>query len=241
MMQAFLLALQFLTCLPAPVRGYEPHQVGRSLLSYPLVGLLVGALLMAMASVLAAAPLPLAAALILVAWVVITGALHLDGLADSADAWVGGHGERERTLAIMKDPAAGPVGVTAIMLTLLLKFVALQTVLAGPPTALLLAPLLGRTALPLLFLTTPYVRAGGLGEAMAHHLPRQGALLVTASGAMLAVFIGGFLPVLMAGAVFVLLRTLMMRRIAGTTGDTAGATVELVEAAVLVTLACCME
>ncbi|MGE0081930.1 MAG: adenosylcobinamide-GDP ribazoletransferase [Thiohalomonadaceae bacterium] len=237
-MQSFLLALQFLTRLPVPAaRDFGPQLVGRSLLFHPLVGTLIGGLLMGLAVLLAPAPAPLAAALVLAAWVLITGALHLDGLADSVDAWVVGHGDRERTLAIMKDPASGPMGVTALVLTLLLKFVALQTLVASQPVALLLAPLLGRTALPLLFLTTPYVRPGGLGEAMATHLPRAGAVPVIALGAVVAVAVGGILPVLAALAAFALLRRLMVQRIAGTTGDTAGALVELVEIAVLLTLA----
>ncbi|WP_173644308.1 adenosylcobinamide-GDP ribazoletransferase, partial [Xanthomonas citri] len=89
----------------------------------------------------------LGAALLLSAWVWLTGALHLDGLADTTDAWVGGMGERRRTLAIMKDPASGPMAVTAVVLVLLLKCAALASLLAQAPTTLWLAPLLARSAL----------------------------------------------------------------------------------------------
>lgn len=237
-MRSLLLALQFLTRLPVPaVHAFEAQAVGRSLLFYPLVGALIGGLLMALAVLLVSAPASLAAALILAAWVLLTGALHLDGLADSADAWAGGHGNAERTLAIMKDPAAGPVGVTALVLILLVKFAALQTLVTADISALLLAPLLGRTALPLLILTTSYVRPGGLGEAMAAHLPRTGAVVMGIVAGVVAIVLGGVLPLLAAFTVFVLMRRLMMQRIGGATGDTAGALVEVVEAAVLVTLA----
>mgnify|MGYP002870254812 FL=1 len=121
-MQPFLIALQFLTCLPVRLRSMpEPQQIGRSLLYYPLVGLLLGALLCLFGIALGNAAAPLNAALLLAAWVWLTGALHLDGLADSADAWVGGFGDRERTLAIMKDPRSGPVAVAVLVLLLLVS------------------------------------------------------------------------------------------------------------------------
>ncbi|HBM07500.1 MAG TPA: adenosylcobinamide-GDP ribazoletransferase, partial [Pseudomonas sp.] len=119
-MQPFLIALQFLTCLPVRLRGMpEPQQIGRSLLYYPLVGLLLGGMLCLLGVALGNAAPPLKAALLLAAWVWLTGALHLDGLADSADAWLGGFGDRERTLAIMKDPCSGPVAVAVLVLVLL--------------------------------------------------------------------------------------------------------------------------
>ena len=83
---------------------------------------------------------------------VATGALHLDGLADSADAWLGGFGDPARTLEIMKDRAQRPVAVVVLVIMLLLKFSALLVVLqAQQPSALVLAPLLGRAALLALF------------------------------------------------------------------------------------------
>lgn len=236
-----LIALQFLTRLPIRLPGMpEPEQLGRSLLWYPLVGLLLGALLAALAWALGNVATPLAAALLLGLWVLASGGLHLDGLADTADAWVGGFGDRERTLAIMKDPCCGPIAVVTLLVVLLLKFAALWALLAaGQWAALLLAPLLGRSALLLLFLGTPYVRAGGLGSAMAAHVPtRAGWRVLLAVG--LACLLGGWSGVLALGVVlgvFALCRRALLRRVGGTTGDTAGAVLELVECAVLVALA----
>ena len=131
-MQSFLIALQFLTSLPVRLdRMPEPQAVGRSLLYYPLVGLLLGAMLWLVGAVFENASVPLLAALLLTVWVALTGALHLDGLADSADAWLGGFGDRERTLTIMKDPRSGPTAVVVLILLLLLKFVALWVLLGG--------------------------------------------------------------------------------------------------------------
>ncbi|MEN0108439.1 MAG: adenosylcobinamide-GDP ribazoletransferase, partial [Pseudomonas sp.] len=166
-----LIAVQFLTSLPVRLPGMpSPQELGRSLLWYPLVGLLIGVLLYALNALLAGAPLLLHAALLVAAWVALSGALHLDGLADSADAWLGGFGDRERTLSIMKDPRSGPIAVVTLVLVLLLKFAAVVALLEQQSaSALLLAPWLARGLLPVLFMTTPYVRAGGLGQALAEH------------------------------------------------------------------------
>ncbi len=240
MRRSLLLALQFLTRLPVPAMAVvDDRDVGRSLLWYPLVGLLIGLSLAALGWMLTSVPQILRAALVLTAWVLLTGALHLDGLADSADAWMGGRGDRERTLAILKDPCSGPGGVVALVVVLIVKFAALESILAtGDWMPLVLAPLLARALLPLLFLTTPYVRPGGLGAAMAQHLPRRtaaGVLLATAFAVPAFTDTQGAWSLAAAALVFILLRALMMRRIGGATGDTAGAMVELVETAALVT------
>jgi len=235
------IALQFLSSLPIRLPGMpEPEQLGRSLLFYPLVGLLFGVMLWALNLALAGAPLLLNGALLLTVWVLLSGALHLDGLADSADAWLGGFGDRERTLTIMKDPRSGPIAVVTLVLVLLLKFAALLALIEQQQTlALIIVPVLGRAALLGLFLTTPYVRAGGLGQALADHLPRRAGWWVVAVSALACVLIAGFKAVvalLVAVVVFVWLRRVMVRRLGGTTGDTAGALLELLEMAVLVGL-----
>ncbi|EJZ57305.1 cobalamin 5''-phosphate synthase/cobalamin synthase [Pseudomonas fluorescens R124] len=233
------IALQFLSSLPIRLPGMpEPEQLGRSLLFYPLVGLLFGVILWLLNLALAGAPLLLHAALLLTVWVLLSGALHLDGLADSADAWLGGFGDRERTLTIMKDPRSGPIAVVTLVLVLLLKFCALLALIEqGHALMLLIVPLLGRAALLGLFLTTPYVRAGGLGQALADHLPRRAGWWVLGASALACLLIAGvtaIVALVVAFVGFVWLRQVMMRRLGGTTGDTAGALLELLEMAVLV-------
>jgi adenosylcobinamide-GDP ribazoletransferase len=240
--RSFLIALQFLTRFPIRLeQALDEREVGRSILYYPAIGLLMGLGLAALAWMMADIPGLLPSAILLAFWVSITGALHLDGLADSADAWIGGAGDRARTLTIMKDPYSGPTAVVVLVVVLLIKFAALERVISHEDwMALVLAPVLGRTALPLLFLTTPYVRPGGLGTALARHLPRRaGALVVlaTLAGVILAAGTRRSYLLLIAAGAFLLLRTMMVQRIGGTTGDTAGGLVELTETAVLVTLA----
>lgn len=240
-MLPLLIALQFLTSFPLRLPEMpSPQELGRSLLWYPVVGLLIGLLLYGLHLILQGTPLLLHAALLVAAWVALSGALHLDGLADSADAWLGGFGDRERTLTIMKDPRSGPIAVVTLVLVLLLKFAAVVALVEQQQvSALLLAPWLARGVLPLLFMTTPYVRAGGLGQALADHLPREVLPLVLVAHAVAMLLLGwSALLMLVSGLLlFIWLRRRMLDRLGGTTGDTAGAMVELVECATLVVVA----
>lgn len=238
-LQPFFIALQFLTRIPIPFQSnVNERQIGQSQLFYPIVGLLIGAILVAIAMSSANTSTGIAAAISLAFWALITGGLHLDGLADSADAWLGGYGDRKRTLQIMKDPCSGPAAVVLVTLVLIIKFAALETLISHDQwSSIILAPILGRTILPILFLTTPYVREAGLGSTLTQHLPRTPAWTMIAIVFVCITFITGFNSVLLiasAIATLVALRILMLKRIRGTTGDTAGATVELTEMVVLV-------
>lgn len=236
-----LIALQFLTRLPVRLwRIPSAEENGRSLLWYPLVGLLLGVALLLGHGLLGGVSVWLQAALLLTIWVWLSGGLHLDGLADTADAWVGGYGDRERTLAIMKDPACGPIGVISLVLLLLLKLTALVALLqAGQWGALVLAPWLGRWVLPLLLYSTPYVRPGGLGQVLVEHMPRRSLPLLLGVHALAMLLFGwmGLLALVVALMVLLVLRHYLCQHLGGTTGDTAGALVELVETAVLVACA----
>ena len=235
MIRAFTLALQLLTRLPVPSLNTppQPRELGLSVLFFPAVGLLIGALLTGMHTALWLVDPGVLAALVLVVWVLLTGGLHLDGLADTADAWIGGQGDRERTLSIMKDPRSGPMAIVVIVLLLLTKFAALQVLLAGDAGfVLLLAPVLGRTVIVLLLITTPYVRPDGLGSPYANYLPRWscGVLVLVIAAAIVALLevLGGVLLVVL-GVGFAGLRHSLMNRLGGVTGDTLGAVCELTE------------
>jgi len=233
--QAFLIALQFLTVIPVKLDPpVSSEAMGRSLLFYPLVGLLTGLILVVTASLLSSHNVLVSAALILTLWVVLTGGLHLDGLADSSDAWLGGLGDKAKTLAIMKDPACGPIGVLALLLVVLLKFVSITALLESQQTyALIWAVVLARTAMPLLFLTTPYQRQQGLASTLRSAMPQtaiRGVLLITF---IITVLLAGVGVVAITLIVFLLLRYLMERRLGGFTGDTAGAMIELLETTIL--------
>lgn len=254
-MRGFLFALGFLTRMPVPTAVFAlADGQARSLPWYPAVGALLGAVLAGLAWLLPSEAPLLTAAVVVAAWAWLTGGLHLDGLADSADAWVGGLGDRARTLAIMKDPRSGPAGVVALVLVLLLKFASLASLLALRPDlavlALLLAPMLARASLVEALLHLPYVRANGIGQGLpdASRAACHASLVAT----LAACIVPGVLhwpprlPLLLPGVVALLAtvvvamawRRVCRRRLGGITGDTCGAQTEAVEAAVLLALAC---
>ena len=236
-MQAFWLALQFLTRLPTPqLVEVSPTAVGRSLLFYPLVGLIIGAVMLSLSMFITNLSPMLLAAMVLSLWLFLSGALHIDGVADMADAWVGGQGNRERTLAIMKDPYCGPMGVSAVVGLLLLKFTALIELLDTAPLLLLLAPVMGRSVAVLLMLTTPYCRDAGLASDMVRHLPRTAAWVILAVVAGITLLWLKGMALLLLGIslfIFLIYRRALMQRLQGFTGDAVGALIEIIEVVVL--------
>ena len=236
-MMPLMIALQFLTVIPIQLKRMPTaRENGLSVLYYPVVGALIGALLYGFALLLLPVPHLLSAALILSLWVILTGGLHLDGLADSADAWVGGFADRQRTLEIMKDPSCGPIGVLSLVCVCLLKVAALSLLLAQQQyLALILFPILGRLAPLLLLISCDYVRANGIGSSIAASLPKWGVRVVLLLGFAISALFGGlgWGSALIALLVLMLLRHAFIRRLAGITGDCIGASVELVEVAAL--------
>jgi adenosylcobinamide-GDP ribazoletransferase len=254
-LRLFLVALQFLTRLPVPGRalaGYESHWLERSVVHFPLVGALVGAIGAAVLGLAGAVwPAWLAALLATAATVWATGAFHEDGLADTFDA-LGGAVSRERALAIMKDSRIGTYGAAALVLVLGLRVGALATLaqvdLRAAAAALILAHTLGRAAAVVLMAHLPY--AGDAEHAKAKPL----ATAVSGRLAALAC-IGAALPMVMAAStlamptglqwaaslavasgVVLTLRHWLRARLGGYTGDTLGACEQLTEAAVLLAL-----
>lgn len=243
-MRGLLAAVGFLTRIPVPSRVFaDSGALARSLPWYPLVGLLISAVVCCIDALLPDSRALLAAALVLLAWVWLTGALHLDGLADMADAWVGGmagdaDASRVRTLEIMKDPRSGPAAVTTVVLVLLLKFTALASLPAPAWAVLWMAPMLARMAVVAAFATTPYVRGGGIGSGLADapHVACAVSLLVGVALCGLA-GVRGLIALAAVAVVFWLWRRACVKRLGGITGDTAGALIEMSEAAALVALA----
>lgn len=238
-MTPFWIALQFLTVLPIELKRIPTaKQNGQSLLFYPLVGLLIGLILFGLSILLVKLPIILVAIIILVIWIWLTGGLHLDGLADTADAWVGGFGDRERTLKIMKDPSCGPIGVLSLVIVCLMKFSALYVLLEQRLSAfLILIPMLGRSVPLFLFLTTRYVRANGLGRSITDSIPKTvGWVVFVITLTLLCMFeLIGLVALISCLLLLVYLRFLFIKRIGGITGDTVGAAIELSETGLILT------
>ncbi len=238
-LKSFLLALQFLTRIPVSINfDVSGKQLGQSVLSYPLVGLLIGGLLAVIALLLSQSPLILSAALLLGFWIFITGGLHLDGLADCSDAWAGGLNNRERSLEIMKDPNVGAIGAVVLISLLLVKWSALFSFLEQQQSlwVLVLIPMLGRCSILALILFSNYIRENGLGAQLTRELPSQMAKTLLALCVVVSFLILGFIPTISAIVVLALIRGLAQQRLGGMTGDVYGAAVEITETTLLVSV-----
>lgn len=224
--RALAAAVRLLTVVPVSGGVASDAELGRSALFYPLVGFALGGALAGLAAALGNAPAPLVAFIVLGAWVLATGALHLDGLSDSADGVLGGRGAPERIRRIMKDPHVGVAGVAAVVLVLLGKYAALQSLLdAGHAGMIWMVPMLGRAAIVALMLALPYASAGGLGEVIHAHLPRRAALGVVVAVSLVGMWWAAG-AVLAIAAVLVAWGRWLRRCLGGATGDAYGAAVE---------------
>lgn len=232
-------AFQFLTIFPAVVRrSFTAAELGRSVGFFPLVGLALGGLLYTIDLILRLVfPMPIVAAMLLVAWLLLTRALHVDGFLDTCDGLFGGF-TPERRLEIMRDSRVGAFGVAGGVLLLLTKYAALLSLtnLSG----LVLAPLLGRWVLSLAVFAYPYGREKGLGRDMKDNVRWPQVILATAITAIAVGWLAawkGFLALAMAGLLLWLGARFILRRLPGLTGDSYGALCELAELAVLLVFA----
>ncbi len=240
LLRTFYIALSFLTRIPVPLKGdISQQEIGQSMLFYPAVGLLIGIILWLIIHILlfvsSGFPPGVLAAIVLTVWVLLTGGLHLDGLADSADAWIGGQNNRSRTLEIMKDPYCGPMGVAVVVLVLLLKWSVLSFLFkSGQNAFIIIIPMLSRAIILALFMSTEYVRENGLGAAFMEELPEEKVLwTVLIITFLLSLLWAGWWSVILVFGMIYGLRVLMIKRLGGMTGDTIGAFVEIAEAAAL--------
>lgn len=251
-MSRFWLALGFLTTLPARPVAYAPDGLGKAAAWFPVVGLLIGALLAAVHGLALWLLGPaLAAVLVVLASAVLTGALHLDGLADCCDGLLAPV-SRERRLEILRDPRVGSFGVVGLVLALLTKAAAvyalpptlpgpLAGVLPGSLLALLLAPMWARWLI-LIAARQPAARSGGLGSSFAAALTPAALARAALLPALLlapALWLQGRVALGLLLAVLACLGVLRLARarIGGVTGDVYGAVVELAEIAFLVGMA----
>ncbi|NLR71364.1 adenosylcobinamide-GDP ribazoletransferase [Novosphingobium sp. ERN07] len=233
-MKPLLLALQFMTRLPLPVIAVSAEDYGKAIRWFPVVGCVVGVGVWAAALVGAMRDPALGALLGLAAWVGLTGALHLDGLGDMADAAGAAHADRSRVSAVLADPHIGSFGMVAITLQLLAKFVLLQCLLAGANAAwLVLAPVLARVGPLAWTLLLPPLHDGfGTMFRKGANWPVLACWLMAWSGVALL-----FSPMLIIAVVALPLWALWLRkRIGGISGDGHGAGIELVETAGLIVL-----
>ena len=237
LLEELLVAFQFLTRLPVSRVSYEPDSLSRSAKFFPVVGLVIGGGASVLRGILAThLNRALTALLILTFLVVVTGGLHEDGLADTADAFGGGW-NRQQVLTILRDSRIGSYGGLALVLSLLARFLLLSILPANRFTAFVVsAHVLCRwTALPLSYFLPPARQDDGQGARIA--LKTSSRSLITGTLLSLAIVLylmrGAFwIPVLVAIMISAGSGLYYFRRIGGVTGDCFGATNQLTEIAV---------
>ena len=234
-------AQTFLTRLPAPARVvFDTEDFPESLVWFPWVGALIG-LIVGAIYLLAARFLPAlsAATLAMLGLVLLTGALHEDALADTADGLGGGRDPAE-VLRIMRDSHVGSYGVVALGLLMLLR-VSLLAALNGTAAlwALMLAHSLARASVLPLMLYLPYLRQHGAARPFVGAVPRQ-AMAVSALFLALGVwYLAGLVAAFVAGVVVYLAALGLKHKLDGITGDGFGAVIVVVEVTVLLVQVVC--
>ena len=243
-MHPFFAALAFLTKIPIPGQNkITGDNLVKSSSYFPLVGAILGGLLYLFSRLIFiffAGKTLLTAALLLILWVFLTGALHLDGLADTFDGLAGGRTKEDR-LQIMKDSSTGSFGLVAVILLLLLKFTCLQSLRGEHLTAALFySPLLSRWSMVTLMFFTPYAKKKeSLGKPFVEQMGKKQLILATALTAAAGfIYPCTFFLILLPPILLftLLLRQLFLQKLNGITGDCLGAANELLEAAVLLLL-----
>ena len=226
-----------------PVRVAADHALARAAFatwSYPIVGLVIGGLQATLAAVLMwlGVPVPLVAGLILAAGMILTGALHEDGLADCADGFWGGYTIEQR-LEIMKDSQIGSYGTLALIMSTGLRWGALWLALAAfGPLFLVATAALSRIGMVALMYALPNARPSGLAASVGKPEPIHVGAAALIGMVVTVVFAPS--PIIMmiaASLVTCALALIAMRKINGTTGDVLGATQQLTEISLLIVLA----
>ena len=230
----WLVALSFFTRLPVQVADFEEADLNHAVKYFPLVGILVGLIAVAVYGLaILVWPLQLAVLASMAATIWLTGAFHEDGLADAADG-LGGGWEKQQVLTIMQDSRLGSFGAIVLILVLLAKFEALSHSSAPLlPGIMLAGHALSRLAAVLVIYTQSYVRTNGKSKPLATELSRHELLLAGLFGLAPLVLLGykSLLATLLVVLVWFWFGSKLKKRLGGYTGDCLGAMQQFTELA----------
>jgi adenosylcobinamide-GDP ribazoletransferase len=244
MIRNFITALQFLTIFSVK-KDHEVNEndLARSMAYFPFVGFLIGIILVyADKLLLRFFPDTIANVFLIIVSLLMTRALHADGLADTVDGLMGGR-DRESRLAIMRDSRIGTAGVLALFCVYLIKYICLNNLFNEYKTAALLtAPAFSRWSQMLMMFHAEYGREEGLGRSFVGHVRSGGLVLASVVSLGISAFVivndsrtaALAIGIPLSIAVFTLIwRWFVIRKIGGVTGDTVGAANEMNEALTL--------
>lgn len=240
-MKSFLLSLQFLTIIPVRIKHIDEKTISRSVAFFPLVGLLLGLILTGADRFLSFLGIEqlFINIILVVLLVILTGGIHLDGLADTADALLSRR-NKEEMLKIMRDSRIGAMGVLSLVSIVLLKIAFLSSIsISLKPASLLLMCILARWALVQTLFLFPYARQEGKAKAFIDAANRK-VFILSALIALLCVIgiwrLYGALLLIIIAAITVIMGKFITSKIGGITGDTLGATNEIVEVLTLISI-----
>jgi len=241
----FLVALQFLTAIPMRLKQISDKNIARSMVYFPIIGLILGIILVGINSFLSFlnfADISVNIVLV-VSLAAITAGLHLDGLSDTLDAVLSGK-DKEETLKIMRDPHIGAMGTLGIISALLLNIALLSSIgITLKNTALLMACLLSRWSMVLAISLFPYARQDGKAKLFIQNINLKifiMASLITLAYTLIIWQIKGLLVLSLVAISTCCTGAALKRRISGITGDTLGAINESTEIIILFTV-CLLE
>lgn len=239
-MKTFFIALQFLTRLPVKINSeILEKDLNNSLYFFPLVGGIIGAILLIPLLLIHIFPIKLIVALILTLQALITGCLHLDGFADTIDGFYGGK-SKERILEIMKDSRIGSIGVIGLIILILLKVELLSSLEIGMLWKGIISMMVFSRFIQV-FLCNTYSYAREFGKAK-HFIGNKNyiQILVTFIFTVAIIYIlFGYLGIILISLSFLpvfIYSVIIYRRIGGMTGDTIGAASEISEVVMLTTI-----
>lgn len=235
-MKNFLIALQFLTTFPVKIKKIKEGELPGSVTWYPLVGLVIGLFLAGLWLCLKNIfPVPVSALLLVGFYLLLTGALHLDGFVDTVDGLYGGR-TKEDIFRIMEGSTIGAKGAVWLVLLIALKVVLLTVLLSrGAFLLLILFPVLGRYAITILMKYSVYPKKTGLGRAYCGKITNSGFLVINLLTFVIAWYfhLKGFAAFLAVILLVLIIKDYFGKKIGGVTGDVFGFTIETAEATVL--------
>lgn len=241
MIRLFLTALGFLTPLPVGKYQAEPAQLARAMRLFPLVGLVIGLVLVLIKILCVWVGLAdmVTATLLVFGLAALSGGIHLDGLSDMCDGFYGGR-TKDEILKIMRDPHIGVMGVLGILFVVMLKWSILSSILPAPDgwKVIIITPVLSRWAMVLATAMGPYPDGdyAGIGKVFVANISKkdwQVATIIAVALAILLMQLAGVALAIIAVIVAIVMVLSARRVIGGVTGDVLGAINEVVEVSVL--------
>lgn len=234
MLTAFLLAAQFLTILPLKIKEFDKKKMAWAMAYFPVIGLLLGLFLCGINSLLCLLDFPALCVniILVIALIIATGGMHLDGLSDTVDALASGK-TKEEILGIMRDPHIGVMGALSLICVIFLKTGLLSSLnTSTKAAALLLMCVLSRWSAVWAMFLFPYARREGKAKVFIEGMNLKILIISLITALLFAFFacrIKGLLVLFIIAGCTYLGGKVISRKIGGMTGDTLGATIELME------------